>query len=124
MDVYQIAQRVTDLDHASAFYTNLLGEPPVATFDSPGLVFFKVGSLRLLLDRHAPSALLYLHVDDVRARIEELRNQGVQIENEPHVIFSYTDDRLGPGGTDEWQAFIRDSGDNLVGLVSHSAMRP
>lgn len=120
MDVYQIAQRATDLDRARAFYARLLGEPPIATFEPPGLVFFRIGTLRLLLDRNAPSALLYLHVEDVRARIEELRNQGVQIENEPHVIFSHEDDRLGPAGTNEWQAFIRDSEDNLVGLIGHS----
>ncbi len=120
MDVYQIAQRATDLDRASAFYTNLLGAPPTATFDPPGLVFFQVGSLRLLLDRNAPSALLYLQVEDVRVKVEELRTQGVRIENEPHVIFSHADDRLGPAGTDEWQAFIQDSEDNLVGLISHS----
>ncbi|MGI8405544.1 MAG: VOC family protein [Thermomicrobiales bacterium] len=115
MDVYQIAQRATDLDRASAFYTRLLGEPPIATFEPPGLVFFRVGTLRLLLDRNALRALLYLQVDDVRVRIEELRNQGVRIENEPHVIFSHEDDRLGQARTDEWQAFIRDSEDNLVG---------
>jgi methylmalonyl-CoA/ethylmalonyl-CoA epimerase len=43
----------------------------------------------------------------------------VPIEGEPHVIFQHTNDDLGPAGTDEWMAFIRDSEDNLVGLVSH-----
>ncbi len=28
-------------------------------------------------------------------------------------------DALGPAGTDEWMAFIRDSEGNTVGLVSH-----
>ena len=44
----------------------------------------------------------------------------MRIETEPHVIFSHSDDSLGPAGTDEWMAFFRDSEDNLVGLVSHS----
>jgi methylmalonyl-CoA/ethylmalonyl-CoA epimerase len=34
------------------------------------------------------------------------------------VIFHHDDDALGPAGHDEWQAFIRDSEGNLVGLVS------
>ena len=29
------------------------------------------------------------------------------------------DDRLGPAGRDEWQAIIRDSEENTVGLISH-----
>ena len=37
--------------------------------------------------------------------------------SEPHVIFGHDDDTLGPAGTDEWMAFVRDSEGNLVGLV-------
>lgn len=71
------------------------------------------------LDRAAPSALLYLGVPDVRQTVEALRASGTAIETEPHVIFSHDDDTLGPSGTDEWQAFVRDSEGNLVGLISH-----
>jgi methylmalonyl-CoA/ethylmalonyl-CoA epimerase len=70
------------------------------------------------LERGAPSAVLYLAVDDVRARVEELRAQGVTIQAEPHVIFTHDTGTLGRSGTDEWQAFITDSEGNLVGLVS------
>jgi methylmalonyl-CoA/ethylmalonyl-CoA epimerase len=41
----------------------------------------------------------------------------VVVDSEPHVIFSHEDATLGPAGTDEWQAFVRDSEGNLVGLV-------
>ena len=61
--------------------------------------------------------MLYLAVDDIDATIERLRGSGVTIEHEPHVIFSHADDTLGPAGTDEWQAFVRDCEGNLVGLV-------
>lgn len=71
------------------------------------------------LDRVAPSALIYLEVDDVRAKTEELRASSVEIETEPHIIFTHDDDTLGPAGTDEWMSFIRDSEGNTVGLVSH-----
>lgn len=118
MEILQVAQRATDLDRAAAFYTHLLGSPPTARFDPPGLLFFHLGGSRLLLERGAPSAMLYLRVPSVRARVEELRSVGVEIETEPHIIFSHTDDALGPAGTDEWHAFIRDSEGNLLALVS------
>jgi methylmalonyl-CoA/ethylmalonyl-CoA epimerase len=118
MRVLQVAQKATDLDRAAAFYTDLLGVPPAGRFDPPGLLFFRVGDTRLLLEANAASALLYFEVPSVRERIEELRGTGVEIESEPHVIFSHADDTLGPAGTDEWHAFIRDPEGNLVGLVS------
>ena len=40
MILHQVAQHVDDLDRAIAFYSRLLGEPPIATFDPPGLSFF------------------------------------------------------------------------------------
>ena len=116
----QVAQRAEDLSRAGDFYGRLLGTEPAATFDPPGLVFFDLDGTRLLLDRVAPSALIYLAVDDVRTRVEELRADGVEVEGEPHVIFQHVDDALGPAGTDEWMAFVKDSEGNTVGLVSYS----
>ena len=117
MGLVQVAQRATDLDRASAFYADLLGTAPTARFDPPGLLFFDLDGVRLLLDANAPSALLYLRVDDVAATVERLRAQGVAIESEPHVIFSHADDVLGPAGHDEWHAFVTDTERNTVGLV-------
>jgi methylmalonyl-CoA/ethylmalonyl-CoA epimerase len=121
MHLTQVAQHAEDLDRAAAWYSALLGEPEVARFDPPGLVFFRLGRVRLLLDRAAPTALLYLQVPDLRQSVDRLRANGTTVETEPHVIFSHDDDSLGPAGTDEWQAFVRDSEGNLVGLVSHLA---
>ncbi len=120
MELFQVAQRATDLDRAATFYTDLLGTPPSAKFDSPGLLFFQIGLTRLLLEENAASALIYLQVDDLPAKIAELRAQGVEIEVEPHRIFSHQNNALGPAGTDEWHAFIRDSEGNLVGLIGLS----
>jgi methylmalonyl-CoA/ethylmalonyl-CoA epimerase len=119
MTLVQVAQHADDLQRASDFYADLLGAPPVAVFDPPGLVFFDLGGVRLLLDRGAPSALLYLAVDDIDATVERLRAAGVPVESDPHVIFGHDDDSLGPAGTDEWMAFVRDSEGNLLGLVEH-----
>lgn len=117
-DLVQVAQHADDLDRAAAFYARLLGAEPTGRFDPPGLLFFDLGGTRLLLDAGAPSATLYLRVDDVRAGIAALRADGVTVEAEPHVIFTHEDDSLGPAGMAEWQAFVRDSEGNLVGLVS------
>jgi methylmalonyl-CoA/ethylmalonyl-CoA epimerase len=119
VNVFQIAQHADDLERATAFYTDLLGSPPSASFDPPGLVFFQIGDTRLMLEKNAPSALIYLQVDDVREFLDEWRRKGNLVESEPHVIFQHTDDTLGPEDTDEWMAFIRDSENNLIGLVSH-----
>ena len=54
----------------------------------------------------------------MRDRHRELVDAGVRFESEPHVIFRHADGTLGPAGTDEWQAFLRDPEGNLVGLVS------
>ena len=119
MTLVQVAQRAEDLERATRFYTELLGRGPLATYDPPGLVFFDLGGTRLMLETRAPSAVLYVRVDDIEATVERLRKAGVQVEGEPHVIFSHDDDTLGPAGTDEWMAFVRDSEGNLVGLVEH-----
>jgi len=87
----QVAQRAVDLERASAFYAHLLEVPVAATFDPPGLAFLLLGDTRLLLERGAPSALLYFAVDAT----------------------------LGPSGTEERMAFLTDSEGNTVALVEH-----
>ena len=118
MDLIQIAQHATDFDRAATWYADLLGERELARFDPPGLLFFRLGAVRLLLDRAAPTALHYYGVADIHATVERLRAAGTTVESEPHVIFTHEDDTLGPTGTDEWQAFVRDTEGNLVGLIS------
>jgi catechol 2,3-dioxygenase-like lactoylglutathione lyase family enzyme len=114
VDLVQIAQHADDLERATAFYTDLLGSGPTATFDPPGLAFFDLAGVRLMLSAGSAPATIYLRVDDIDATVDRLRER---VESEPHVIFGHDDDALGPAGTDEWQAFVRDSEGNLVGLV-------
>lgn len=121
MRLIQVAQRAEDLDRAEAFYEALLGSPARGKFDPPGLLFFELDGTRLLLDRNAPSSLIYLEVTGLKERVEDLRARGVEIASEPHVIFEHTDGSLGPAGTAEWHAFIRDSEGNLMGLVEQVA---
>ncbi|MBO9556846.1 MAG: methylmalonyl-CoA epimerase [Cellulomonas sp.] len=119
MKIAQVAQHAGDLDRAQTFYTELLGTQPAGRVDPAGLLFYAVGDTRLMLDLAAPSSVLYLEVTDLPGRVEQLRAHGVVVENEPHVIFEHQDDSLGPAGSAEWQAFVRDSEGNLVGLVEH-----
>jgi len=121
MALVQIAQRATDLDRAASFYTMLLGRAPSARFEPPGLLFFDLDGVRLLLDGNAPSALHYLAVDDVEAEVSRLAAAGVEVVSAPHQIFAHDDDTLGPAGAQEWQAFVRDSEGNTVGLVEWRA---
>ncbi len=117
MRIVQIAQRAVDLQRAQSFYARVLGAEPVGVFDPPGLVFFDLDGVRLLLEREAPSSLLYLRVDNVHEALDRLSDE-VEVVTHPHVIFHHDDDSLGPAGHDEWQAFIHDSEGNTVGLVS------
>jgi methylmalonyl-CoA/ethylmalonyl-CoA epimerase len=117
VNVVQIAQHADDLQRASEFYTVLLESAPIAAFDPPGLVFFDLDGVRLLLDRTAPSALLYLRVHNVHETLERMAGL-LDVVSPPHVIFTHADDTLGPAGHEEWQAFIEDSEGNTVGLVA------
>src|SRR5262245_9403442 len=96
--LHQVAQRAEDLDRAVAFYRDVLGLPLVARFDPPGLAFFDLGNTRLLLERGAPSSLLYFRVDDIDARFRELQSAGVEFVDEPHLIHRDDDGTFGGRG--------------------------
>ena len=117
MRLVQIAQHADDLDRAADFYSVLLQAEPKARFDPPGLLFFDLDGVRLLLDRNAPSSLIYLHVHNVHEVIERLDGLA-EVVSRPHVIFRHEDDTLGPAGHDEWQAFLRDTEGNTIGLIA------
>ena len=121
IELHQVAQRAKDLDRAVEFYTTVLGGELIARFEPPGLAFIRLGSARLLLEQAAPSALIYLRVDDVRVAAESLRAAGVTIDTEPHLIHADADGTFGEPGWEEWMAFVRDSEGNLVGLASRHA---
>lgn len=116
-----MAQHADDLDRAVTFYTSVLGCELIGRFDPPGLAFLRLGQVRLLLEGNAPSALIYLRVDDVRATADKLRASGVAVESEPHLIHTDAGGVFGPAGWQEWMAFIRDSEGNLIGLASRHA---
>ncbi len=124
LELHQVAQHANDLDRAVDFYTSVLGGELIARFEPPGLAFIRMGTVRLLLEQGAPSALIYLHVPDVKESIGRLRDADVTVHTEPHRVFADADGTFGEKGWEEWMAFIRDSEDNLVGLASRHAPTP
>src|SRR4051812_8809079 len=102
------------MDRAEAFYGDVLGLRKVARFDRPGLLFFDLGNVRLLLEAGAPASLLYLEVPDIDEVWAELGAKDVTLEDGPHVIFTDEAGTFGPAGAEVWMAFFRDSEGNLV----------
>lgn len=117
MKFRQIGLHVKNLTRALDFYSNNFNMEPIAIFDPPGFAFYNLENVRLFLDVNAPRSAVYLQVKDVRDEVERLRSLGVEIVNEPHIVFPDPDAIFDESGN-EWLAFIKDSEGNLVGLMS------
>jgi methylmalonyl-CoA/ethylmalonyl-CoA epimerase len=112
----QVAQRVHDLDRAVRFYGDVLQLTFLGRFDPPGLAFFQLGETRVLLDAAAPTALLYVEVDDIEAEHQRLVGAGVTFERGPHLLHRH-DGTFAPAGLEEWMAFFHDSEGNLLAIA-------
>lgn len=121
MKFRQIGLKVTDIDRATAFYTQILGAEPMAVFNPPGFAFFNLEGVRLFLDVNAPASMVYLEVADVREKLEEMRDKGVKIVNEAHVVFPDPSGVFDKPGN-EWLGFIEDSEGNLLGFMSREVL--
>jgi methylmalonyl-CoA/ethylmalonyl-CoA epimerase len=87
-EVGQIAVTVEDVERATAFYRDVLGVPFL--FDAPGLAFFDLGGVRLMLSRTEgvgpSSSLLYFRAADIQASYETLLSHGVDFIEKPQVV--------------------------------------
>ena len=87
-EVGQIAVNVEDVERATAFYRDVLGVPFL--FDFPGLAFFILGGVRLMLSRpegvEPSSSLLYFRTSDIQATYETLLSHGVDFIETPEVV--------------------------------------
>jgi len=120
----QVAQRAPDLDAAVSFYRDVLGGQFLGKFDPPGLALVSLGGIRLLFERDAQPAMLYFKVADLDAAYETLSQRGVPFEGKPSLIHRDDAGTFGAPGEEEWMAFLRDPGGNLVGLVQRKAATP
>ena len=111
----QIAVNVQDLARATAFYRDTLGMRLLYEF--PGLAFFDCGGVRLMLARAEkpefdhPTSTIYYRVADIQQSWRMLTEAGATLEHEPHIIAKMPDHDL-------WMCFIRDSENNLLGLMT------
>jgi methylmalonyl-CoA/ethylmalonyl-CoA epimerase len=110
----QIAVPVTDIERSIRFYRDNLGMRFL--FQAPpGLAFFDLNGVRLMLDGPAKaqagnSSVIYYKVDDLQSAFETLSKRSVQFETEPHLIAKMPDHDL-------WMAFLRDPDKNLIALM-------
>lgn len=112
----QVALKADDLTRSTPFYNELLGREPVATFDPPGLAFYDLDGIRLLLGPSPAPSLIYVKVDSLEAALARLDGRAT-LAAPPQRIFSHADPTLGPAGTEEWHATIIDPDGNTVGLI-------
>jgi methylmalonyl-CoA/ethylmalonyl-CoA epimerase len=116
--IAQIALPVHDLDRAIECYRDRLGLPLL--FRVPGLAFFDLHGIRLMLSRpegvsDAPGSVLYFKVDDLSATWTMLGERRVDLVDAPHLIAKMPDHDL-------WMAFFKDSEGNQ--LAAMSEVRP
>jgi len=121
--IHQIAVFARDLDEAISFYRDTLGATYLTKFDTPGLVFFDFGGMRVLLEKTGPKASVYFRVDDIHAAYQELSEKGVKFIAEPHMIFRDDSGMFGTAGEEEWMAFFSDPSDNILALASRVIKR-
>ena len=113
----QVAVVVQDLDRAVRFYRDTL-ELKFLFQAPPGLAFFDLGGVRLMLDKPSEplptgvgTSILYYGVDDIQAAHATLVGRGVKFEEPPHRIASL-------GDRDIWMCAFRDSEGNVLALMS------
>jgi methylmalonyl-CoA/ethylmalonyl-CoA epimerase len=119
----QIAVPVSDIDQAVGFYRDTLGMRLL--FQAPpGLAFFDLAGVRLMLDASAGAgeaaseggearraSIIYYSVPDLPAAHGTLVERGVAFEAPPHRVARMPDHEL-------WMAFFRDPDHNLLALMS------
>jgi methylmalonyl-CoA/ethylmalonyl-CoA epimerase len=111
----QIALAVSDTDHSEAFYEKTLGLRKLYRYGA--LVFFDCAGTRLMLSPPedgqevvVAQGAVYFRVPDLFLAVKGLKDQGVVIESEPHLISPMPDHDL-------WMTFIRDPDGHLIGLM-------
>jgi methylmalonyl-CoA/ethylmalonyl-CoA epimerase len=111
----QISLVAHDLDRAIEFYRDVLRLPFL--FRVPNLAFFDCGGVRLMLgpperpELDPPGSTLYYVVDDLTRAYATLRDRGVRLIDEPHLIAKLPDHEL-------WMFFLNGPEGNTVGLMA------
>lgn len=110
----QVAVTVVDLERAIAFYRDVLGL--ALLMQVPGMAFFALGGVRLLLGLAEPgdalrrSSILYFRVRDIEAAETALRARNVDVVAPAHRAARLPDHEL-------WLCFFKDSELNVMALL-------
>ena len=110
----QIAITVRDLNRAKHFYERVLGMKPL--FDAGTMCFFQCGEIRLMIGLSPEQTtlggtVLYFTVQDIQRVHSELKDKGVEIVQEPHLVARMPDHDL-------WIGFLKDPDGNVLGMMS------
>ncbi len=112
----QISRTVKDIEHAEAWYRDVLGLPHLYTFGK--LAFFNCGGTRLFLTQEGEvpkeESILYMRVADIEQAYNALKARGVEFNGAPHMIHRHAD------GTEEWMAFFKDPEGRLLAIMSQA----
>ena len=130
--IHQVAVPSAELARSVAFYRDTLGAELVATFDPPGLAFFRVGDVRLLVDHAGVAsgglkvggAVVYFRVPDIDASYKTLLARGVAFLAPPQRVHRDESGTFGPRGNEEWMAFFHDPDGNTLALVTQRPGSP
>jgi predicted enzyme related to lactoylglutathione lyase len=112
--ILQIAISVKEIDHATAFYRDVLGLPLLMT--APNMAFFNCGGVRLYLssvttpEYAGPNSFIYFRTPDIDALLADAKTKNVSIHQEPQIIARMPDHDL-------WLMWIKDSEGNLLGIM-------
>ena len=112
--VMQVSLPATDLERATAFYRDKLGLRHLMS--APNAAFFDCSGIRLYVDaipgtaKSGGNSRIYFRTADIERSHALLKERGVEIYREPHVIARLP-------GQDLWLMWIRDSEDNLVAVM-------
>lgn len=112
--ICQIALTVDDLEKAVSFYRDILGLSFLFSAP-PGLAFFDVGGVRLMLtlpegQAGGTNSVIYYRVGDIGLAFAELGARGVVFVDTPHLVARMPDHEL-------WMVFLKDPSGNLAGLM-------
>jgi predicted enzyme related to lactoylglutathione lyase len=111
----QISIPVQDLETAVEFYRDSLGMDFL--FQVPNMAFFDCGGVRILLatpeegEPDQRSSIIYFKVAEIQAATDALRDKGVVIISDPHLIAEMPDHNL-------WMSFFQDPDENMLALMA------
>ncbi len=124
--LHQVALTSSDLGRSIGFYQDVLGLPLITSFDPPGLAFYRVGDVRLSIQKvdvvEATSSVIYFHVKDINAAADSLKKKSIELEQEPAVVFRDEQGQFGEAGEEEWMAFFRDPDGHLLAFASRKKL--